>query len=103
MNIDSRPGPWTFHEAIYGLQNVVLDAAGRRICNRISRDIGPLIAAAPDLALALWRITGISPTRSAVYDIAAAELRKAGHTTRAVEVPLRGVGRLAPVEASASI
>jgi hypothetical protein len=79
VNLDSRPGPWSFHDAIYGLQNVVLDAAGRRICNHVSRDIGPLIAAAPDLALALWRISRVTVTGSPAHAIARAELDRLGY------------------------
>jgi hypothetical protein len=79
LNLDARPGPWSFHDAIYGLQNVVLDVAGRRICNHVSRDIGPLIAAAPGLALALWRISRIVPIGSPAHAIATTELERLGY------------------------
>lgn len=79
MDADYRPGPWTFHDAIYGLQNVVLDADGRRICNHVSRDIGPVIAAAPGLLEALWRISRLVPSGSQAHAIAMAELNRVGY------------------------
>ncbi len=72
----SRPGRWSFHDQIYGLSNVVLDADGRRICNHVSRDIGPLIAAAPTLLESLWRISRLVPTGSSAHVIATAELER---------------------------
>jgi hypothetical protein len=71
----NRPGPWSFHDHIYGLSNVVLDAECRHIASNVPRDCGPLLAAGPELLERMWRISRVAPIGSAAHVIARRTLR----------------------------
>lgn len=43
------PGPWKFHQQIYGLPHVIVDANGSKLASHILIDDGPMMAAAPAL------------------------------------------------------
>lgn len=50
------PGPWSFHDFLYGFRSVVVDAEGRFIAANLSRANGRRIAAAPSMAEKLKRL-----------------------------------------------
>ena len=66
----NRPGPWSFHDHIYGLSNVVLDAESRHIASNVPRDCGPLLAAGPQLLERIARIERLVSIGSPAHTIA---------------------------------
>jgi hypothetical protein len=53
------PGPWRFHQYLYGFSHVICDADGRIIASSVIAHDGPLMAAAPALLHALRQIAAI--------------------------------------------
>lgn len=64
------PGPWSFHQHHYGLQNVVIDADHRVLASHIRFDNGPMIAASPALLHALTLIAAIDGPAQAIAQTA---------------------------------
>jgi hypothetical protein len=71
-----RAGPWSFHDHIYGLSNVVLDAECREIASSVPRDCGPLLAAGRELPERIWAISRVAPIGSLAHTIATSTLRE---------------------------
>jgi len=53
------PGPWSFHQYLYGFSHVITDVDGRIIASSVNVHTGPLMAAGPTLLHALRQVAAI--------------------------------------------
>src|SRR4051812_3533276 len=62
--------PWRFHAHRHGLRHVITDGEGRHLASNVPAPCGPLMAAAPELLIALERVVDVAPSGSPAHEVA---------------------------------